>query len=69
VLQRVFEVGAACWILLILFRMIFQVNRNRPMVSKQHPSILSSFVPGHSRDVRTGQIYSAGFRHGDELGI
>jgi hypothetical protein len=41
--------------------------RNRPVMSKQHPSILSSFFPGHSRDVRTRQRDSAGIGLGNEL--
>ena len=41
--------------------------RNRPVMSKQHPSILSSFW--HSHDVRTGhgQRDSAEIGRGSEL--
>ena len=66
-LQRVFEVGVACWILLFLIRMMFKVNRNRPVMSKEHPSILSSFSPGHSCNLKTGQRDSAGIGHGNEI--
>ena len=66
-LQRVFEVGVACWILLFLLRMMFKVDRSRPVMSKQHPSILPSFFFGHSRDVKTGQRDSAGIGRGNEL--
>jgi len=71
VLQRVFQVEVACWTLLFLFRMMVNrmVNRNRPVMSKRHPSILSPFSPGHSRDVRSGQRDSALIGHGSELQI
>jgi hypothetical protein len=49
------------------FCFLFKVNRNRPVMSKQHPSILSPFFPGHSRNVRTGQRDSAGNGPGNEL--
>ena len=50
-----------------LFRMMSEVNRNRPVMSKQHPIILSSLSPGHSRNVKTGQRHSAGIGHGNEV--
>jgi hypothetical protein len=53
--------------LLFLFRMTLKVNRNRPVMSKQHASNLSIFFPGHSRGVRNGQRDSAGIGHGNEL--
>ena len=49
------------------FRVMLKVNRNRPVMSKQHLSSFSSFSPGHSRDVRTGQSDPAGVGHGHEL--
>ena len=41
--------------LAFIIRMVFIANRNRPVMSKQHPSMFSSFSHGHSRDVRIGQ--------------
>jgi hypothetical protein len=58
--EKCFEVWVACWKLPFILRMMSKVNRNGPVMLKQHPSILSSFFPGHSRDVRTGQRDSAG---------
>ena len=51
-----------------LFRMMSEVNRNRPVMSnEQQVRFLSSFFPGDSCGVRTGQRDSAGIRHGNEL--
>jgi hypothetical protein len=43
--------------------MMFKLNINRPVMSKQHPSSLPPLFPGHSG----GDRDSAEIEHGNEL--
>ena len=65
-LECVFEIEVAYWIVLFLFRMMFKVNSNRRVMSNSIPA-LSSFFPGHFHDLNTGQRDLAGIGHGNEL--
>jgi hypothetical protein len=49
-------------------RMILRVIEAGPSCQNSIPT-LSSFSPGHSRNVRTGQRESAGIGHGNKLHI